>query len=763
MLFLSSVTILFFLVLISVIIGRQLFRFLPERLLRENAILFISPILGFSLLIVLSKIYGSYWAFNFKLSIYITLALILLSLIFEKNYKELVKNSLITFLLGFVVALPVIAPLFLFDSYNTFNDTFTYLAQSQWLQTHSFSQNVVGSGNYPVESQIYLYQTQGSRMGASFFLAFTQSLFALQWSYYAYLPVLAFVITVASMTLSGIIREITSSGINLSLALGALVSFTLNGFIFGAQFGFFPQTFGLCFLTGFIYLFPKIVWHISYDNRENNFVNLFKFLIPFSLILSAFIYCYNDMFLVVSAVAGFYIIFCCSKTISSIRGVIKLIFLVSIQLLIFVNVEFIRFYKSIIGGAFSLAKGEAQAGWPVLWSPIEFYAHSFGFKSALDLSGQPILFWIDFFISHIVFIVIIFGLFLYFFKSKKNNKKINEIYLLIIAANLIYILLFIKFRYFSNGFSPGEIGNTFLQWKLSKWLAPFNLVLLAALISKMLQRNGRIKFAGQVTFGLFVLFGAYINVYLSSLYITSPFMAEVMRKSSGFDTFLNLRSRVEAIPKDDIIYLGMPHEHHKLSQMVMYVLSDRKLAGKYEDGYIRGSIPEGQRDMPISGSKWFLRYKPLVSKGEDPLARVGPFYLYRTPFAFYDLSSISGAYATEGSDLTGRWNWIKGDTVFKFNYFHHNKEMKKYKLRFQYLINGEEKNLKIVIYNVNNRSKVFSDEIHLGKGWGEYESLPLELFDGPIEIHFVADGEATKISRSDDRQAKYVLQNLSLD
>ena len=75
-----------------------------------------------------------------------------------------------------------------------------------------------------------------------------------------------------------------------------------------------------------------------------------------------------------------------------------------------------------------------------------------------------------------------------------------------------------------------------------------------------------------------------------------------MQKHSPFNVFLDLRSRVANIPKDQVIYLGIPFDHHKIAQMVAYVLSDRKLAGKYEDGYLRRFIPEGERNMPIGNN-----------------------------------------------------------------------------------------------------------------------------------------------------------------
>ena len=54
--------------------------------------------------------------------------------------------------------------------------------------------------------------------------------------------------------------------------------------------------------------------------------------------------------------------------------------------------------------------------------------------------------------------------------------------ILFISANLLFVFLFVKFRYFTSGFNADEIGNTFLQYKISGWMAPFNLIGLILLL-----------------------------------------------------------------------------------------------------------------------------------------------------------------------------------------------------------------------------------------------------------------------------------------
>ena len=73
-------------------------------------------------------------------------------------------------------------------------------------------------------------------------------------------------------------------------------------------------------------------------------------------------------------------------------------------------------------------------------------------------------------------------------------------------------------------------------------------------------------------------------------------------------------------------------------------LFDRKLAGKYKDGYIRGKLPESDRDMPIDGAEWVLLHKPSTSQDQNPLNRHGPLYLTKSPFDYPQLISWNGGY-----------------------------------------------------------------------------------------------------------------------
>jgi hypothetical protein len=250
--------------------------------------------------------------------------------------------------------------------------------------------------------------------------------------------------------------------------------------------------------------------------------------------------------------------------------------------------------------------------------------------------------------------------------------------------------------------------------------------------------------------------GMGVHFVIVAQMFTLQFQDETMQKHSPFNVFLDLRSRVSSIPKDQVIYLGIPNEHHKITQMVAYTLFDRKLAGKYEDGYLRGSIPENERDMPLESADWMIQLKPTRTTDENPLARVGPFLLRRAPFSFYNLESVTGAHATEVGD--GKtWNWVKETVEYRFK---HVGTINKTKVKFQYLLSGDPRTLSVKLSTYSGK-KIAEFKLPMKGGWGDYESPVIETSSEDIIIHISADGMPTRLSAGDPRETKFLIQNLS--
>jgi hypothetical protein len=220
--------------------------------------------------------------------------------------------------------------------------------------------------------------------------------------------------------------------------------------------------------------------------------------------------------------------------------------------------------------------------------------------------------------------------------------------------------------------------------------------------------------------------------------------------------FLELRSKLASIPKDQVIYLGIPFEHHKITQMVAYTLPDRKLAGKYEDGYINGSLPAGDRDMPLELADWMIQLKPTQTADENPLNRVGPFFIRRAPFSFFSLESVSGAYGNETADKNS-WNWVKSSVEYRF---HRVGKLKPFRAKFQFTGNPGVLFMEV---RTTTGEQVASFDIPLKAGWDKFESPIINSISSDLVIQIKAAGIPVRLSAGDPREVQFLIQNIALD
>jgi len=748
LIYLASITVLVCLLLLATVLGRRIADLLPDTF-RDSIGFYISPLLGLAGIVLIATVYGWLSPFKTGLSISFSVGLLFLGIVFEKQRAVLFRDWLIISAFVIVATITILAPAIRFDSFNPFNDTFTYLVHGQWLQDHAFSETAKASGFFPAETQVALYQRGGLRMGGSFFLGFVQSLFHLEWSYYAYLPTVGFVFALGSLAIGGIIRQVVPVSKTLGLVLCALPAFSMNGFVFGAQFGFFPQTFGLAFAAGIACLLPGLINNTLLF--KSTLTKQFFCFLPAALLCSALLISYNEIFPIISAVIGLFYLLTCLQYWSKKYQLIGAILILVTEVLALTNVEGFRILRSFLGTVLAAGTGAIHFGWPMYWSPIQFLAHSFGMKSPF----QSDVFLIDRVVSVWVFPVLLIITVMILVKILREKPR-NLTVLFLICTNIVIWMAFLKFRYLTIGLD-GEIGNTFLQFKLAKWAAPFNLALLGITIARLLVQVERYKRLCTYLFLIILMTGmAYVQfVVIAQMFITQ-FQDETLRKESPFNEFLELRSRVANIPKEQVIYLGIPVAHHKLTQMVAYVLSDRKLSSNYEDGYMRGSIPAGELNMPMEQADWLLQHKPVSTVDENPLNRIGPFVIHRAPFAFYSLESITGAYGTETGDKK-TWNWVKNSVEYRF---HRVGKSSQVRVKFDYMGNPGILALKL---SSATGEQVASFDIPMKVGWGSYESPLINSNPEDVIIKIEASGKPVRLSAGDPREVQFLIQNLSLE
>jgi peptidoglycan/LPS O-acetylase OafA/YrhL len=138
----------------------------------------------------------------------------------------------------------------------------------------------------------------------------------------------------------------------------------------------------------------------------------------------------------------------------------------------------------------------------------------------------------------------------------------------------------------------------------------------------------------------------------------------------------------------------------------------------------------------------------------DPYLTTSTYQVHKPT---YKLESISGAYTTETGD-NKTWNWTK-DTVEYL--FYSSGDTKKAIVKFQYLSAGGARTLSLEILT-DAGQLISSLEIPAKEGWGECVTQIIETNAEDIIIRLKADGDPVRLSSKDSREAKFLIQNLSV-
>lgn len=606
------------LLLISMLFGRRLVDLLPGNIARSLRF-YVSPVLGLAALVLLATLYGWISAFSFKITLPLVLALVVIAVSFEKRKLNLLKDSVWLCLFALICAMPVWAQIFKYGGYNPFTDIFTYIAQAQWLQEHPFTDKVITSGNYPALTQVALYQWSGSRMGGTFLLGFVQSLFNLKWSYYAYTSVVSCALVTGCLALGGIVRHVIPSRRLVILALALLPSFSMNGFIYGAEWGFYPQTLGLSFALGACALLPFLIKTVI--KTKPSFLKLVTYTLPAAVSSAALLFAYNEPFPIFVAAIFLYLLIVSLQNKQAFANLASFVVVFIVETLLLVNYEAIRIFINIYQ-TLGISQGMAKIGWSVLWSPIQFIAFSIGMKSPFRSNFLSL----DYFYSTFLAAAVLIAMLIVLIAFVKNNPKRRENIIFLACIEFVLMIFFVKFRYLSPNVTAAEVGHTFLQFKIVKYQTPFMLALVGifwAACYKFFKKQRRLLIVGYVI--LFII-GSNFHFRNSAANYTHHFLVETGRQYDPFSTLLDLRQELQSIPNDEVVYVDLgSEEHHKLREMVAYILYDRKIASDYrDDGYILGRLPKKDQNMSKDGAIKIIYMRENV-KPQDADVVVGPF------------------------------------------------------------------------------------------------------------------------------------------
>lgn len=729
----GCIFLLIILVTIITIIGRPLCETLPFRF-RSSAKFLLSPVIGLSILMLTAT--ACEWLFRATpyLCIPVTLLLTAVAFCFDRNKSSLLKHLSVLWGYTTLSSGTLLFNLLRYDCFNPFNDTFTYLVHSQWLQQHPYREPALLSGLLPALTQVDLYQSQGLRMGASFVFAWIQGLFGITWSYLVY-PVSVNLPLIVGSLVIGYCAGLNSRGRYKPLLVALFSTVSFNGFAFGTLFGFLPQTYGIAFSMGALVL-------LGVENtrlREmKTWREAFLHAIPCALLFSSLVFSYSEMapfavFAFLLASSAYYLF-----ERDCLHGMIMFSSALLVEVALLLNVEMIRACRAI------LLQSKVVVGGPVDWSIIDFAAHALGFRAGIGdhsswLFGSPV-------ISLLVPALLLAALFL-------NRKKLISKRFLPLLPCIVFIavsgVFFIYYRYGMPSPWPIGKGQSWNQFKIANWVSAIAMIPVGLAV---LQATKKAYYSRVLV--LLLLFSTLVGVYRN--YSLADNRTRAFRDEVGSQTpYTELISLSNYTKKffrpDQKIYLELKNNHHKLRQMVTYFLWDFELTSDWSDDAYLCGVPTA----PLSNSTSLIKFS-----NQNDLRSLTPTFgnlaFTETPNCIARLKTVEGGYDLETNDKGSWWYWTPNALNFQYE-FEGAQKPESLSIQFQYLCKSS-RSIKVVIQSPDS-SKEFI--IQSRGGWQSYET-EVRSSSNKLAISFTSPDPAERLSETDERMAKFLVKDLQV-
>lgn len=729
---------------LTVLFGRRFISCFPPSLKNDYGF-YLAPILGLAFLIFISIGYGWLFPFHFLPSLILISSLAFLSIYYEDARKHCGKEILTFCIFGMVCSLPVMFFIIKFDGFNPATDIFTYLAQAQWLQEHAFHEKAVPSGYFPYLTQVLVYQGPGSRMGASFFLALLQSLFDVRWSYNIYIPTVALALSCGCLVFGAVIKQIVNIDRRVILLLCLFPAYSLNGYIFGAQWGFFPQTFGMGLILATMTIFPILIRY-NFENSVTFRANLIYFL-PLSFVFAIFLFSYNEPFVIFCLGLFFYFLFLLIYEKNKRLLICQLFLIFFIETVLLTNYEFVRIIRNL-QQTLNIVNSVKLIGWTVWWEPWQFLAYSLGLYDDV-LKGT--LFKISFYL----FLTAIIGISYKIFSLWKNNPKTHFVISLLFSILLALMICFVKFRYFSMSSTTGEVGATFMQFKIAKYASPFSMAILLLVIASYYQQFFTRNIYFYVASSMCIFISVAIFFPSNAVRLYYGFADQVGMRKHLFRPFLKLREYVKTHPEVEPIFVAFGPDDGKLRQLVSYVLYDVRLASDYSnDGYIRGSLPSSDVVMDINQANSMLVKKDGLMNSLKKHPIMNSFVLMGKPYTGLKFEKSEGGYHLERFKDSS-WNWVRNMISNHYSIYGGSKTLQ---LEFELKAYPYPRNFEISIRKLDGKELLHRKLNHYEGGIIQLPSIKMDESDLVLEVS--ADGQAQKLSALDPRESKFMIKNI---
>lgn len=735
---------------LTTLIGRPWTLMLPYKL-KGIARFYLAPAFGLATLTIIASLIGRVIPLgNTVIMPCAVIIMLVCALVRENNIRQALHQALMVSTFGIFCGVSVLGPLFAYGAFNAHNDAFTYLAHSNWLQEHVFAQVISTTMVTPLTTQVLLYQQEGLRMGASFLLALFQALLNLRWSYEVYPAVVISAIAVCCLAigfpLAQLLRPLRRY---IRLALLAVPAFSFGGLVFGANFGFLPQTIGLALGASLLFMVGQLFRWVATNNVPRSAV--VKSSLPCATLFASAVFAYSELspFLLVAVLGSWAILAYRFQAWDKMLIHGGVLFGSTILLL---NAELIRTYAAL------RMQSGAIVGTPVDWPLLGFIAHAFGLHGgAWDLqqwsapeSFGTFSFVIGFLFLGVAILLLLSGIRIIW------RSTLNGVLLPTIISLMLYIAGILYFRYVVlSPFSKG-VGNSWSQFKLADWAHPFVMVIVLFALLTLRPRMGKLFNTAIVT--MFVI--AMMCATHFGVIRIKPLM-EYYRGVNDLNKFYqDFRDLVlTSCPSNAPIYLALQGEHQKFRQMTTLYLYDRGVTSDWaDDGYINGLLPPERRKQEVQVGSCLVEpsigLNSYLNRGEV----IGPFRI-----GVFDgtghtrIESVNGAYDRE-SDGKNWWHWVERKISLKLQPDIFSKDATQTKVHFEYTTRGKQV-LSIHIIKRNGAMHIVTQQSK-----GDATELFEKVIDVPTnelaEIRIETDGKAFPLGIKDARVAAWNIGNI---
>lgn len=554
----------------------------------------------------------------------------------KKDSFSVEKQTRLLLAICLIAGSLALIPMMVFKACFLYGDMYTYVSIADYLLENGYGNMVALDPYSPWLSQVLMYQSQGLRMGAQFFLSFWTAALQQEFSVFMYSPASAFGVCLYGMA----VWEFTQSVWKLSprrVVYAVIFSaFNIPFVVWSAIYGFFPQLLGLAFfIMAFGTVVKLLVHHQTFSVSDY---------VEGSLWIASMAFCYSE-------VVPFFVVFTAVLYFTQNRS--KKAFLQgfkSLALIAVFSLAVLGKYAIEMFGAIIAMMG-AAVGWEQRLNWIGYLACWF--------SSAPTQYnFVDVkypFILHVIFVaatIIMLALLVYGLCVHKSASKTKHL----TAGAILAIPLFLFLIYFGNitenPFGNGY-GNSWSVFKLAQYSFPVIGCFLFPYFADVFQGSSLIKRSLTIAFpGLFCVVGLVHTV------LYSDSVTESMRKYTNYAenpimAYIDTAKHYEGETR--VLNLLGFDEHQGERKILTYFLRGNKLASDWSsDGYFALYT---NKDPEITSDGLFLRY--------DSKATDSPLQLTEmTAENCVLMKEDYGIGNTESSAENESWTWNEPESQY---------------------------------------------------------------------------------------------------